>query len=71
MKKLVNLGKALNKVEQKLIRGEAQICAGTGTGGGGSLGHSSACIGQNSGTKCMINGYLAACTGNGDGFWFY
>ncbi|MEO9571157.1 MAG: hypothetical protein ABJH82_12510 [Polaribacter sp.] len=76
-KQILNLGKALNKAEQKQINGGGpvgipiQICAGTGVGGHWNLGHSEACIGQESGTKCTINGYLAACTGSGDGFWFY
>ena len=69
-----NLGKALTKTQQKQINGEgfsATKCSGTGTGGVSSVGYSSACVGRSSGTKCTINGYLAACTGNGGGFWFY
>ena len=76
-KEILNIGEVLNKTEQKKVNGggpkgpPSQICSGTGTGGHWNLGYSTACIGQPSGTQCTINGYLAACTGNGGGFWFY
>ncbi len=78
-KSILNLGNALNKLEQKEINGgmphgpitDISTCSGTGSGGHTSLGHSGACIGRKHGTDCTINGYLGACTGNGGGFWFY
>lgn len=72
MKKFLNLGKVLNKVEKKEINGGIPfpICHGTGTGGSSTEGYSEACLSVPSGTKCTINGYAAACSGNG-GFWFY
>ena len=75
MKTLKKIGKTLSRNEQKNIHGGMlsliRSCVGTGTGGAGSEGYSQACVGQSSGAKCTINGYLAACTGNGGGFWFY
>lgn len=74
-KTILNLGKTLSKKKQKSIQGgmpEIDLtprCVGTGTGGVSSVGFSSACIGRSG--KCTINGYQAACTGNGGGFWFY
>jgi len=59
MKKSISkLGIILPKENQKNINGGLilTICSGTGTARG---------------EKCTINGYLAACTGNGGGFWFY
>jgi len=78
-KSILNIGKALNKAEQKQVNGggptggPTALCFGTGTGGGSTVGHSAACIGQPVGTKCTINGYLAACTSStaSDEFWFY
>ncbi|MBL4604875.1 MAG: hypothetical protein JKY02_04220 [Flavobacteriaceae bacterium] len=78
-KQILNIGKTLNKVEQKEILGggpqgpPTASCIGTGTGGVSSVGHSDACIGHDSGTNCVINGYLAACAGTNasDKFWFY
>lgn len=63
----------LSKNDQKSINGGIGplLCFGTGTGGHLTLGHAAACIGRSSGESCTINGYAAACTGNGDGFWFY
>lgn len=66
--------KKLSKKEQKNINGglsPIRGCFGTGTGGVSSVGYSSACVGQENGTRCTINGYQAACTGIGGGFWFY
>ena len=75
-KQILNLGKVLNKATQQEVNGGIlrpiqQLCVGTGTGGGSSEGSSTACIGKPAGFKCTINGYLAACSGNGTGFWFY
>lgn len=73
-KSILHLGKAIGKMEQKSIKGGEELepaCIGTGTGGVGSTGFSQACVGQPRGTQCIIDGYLAACTGNGGGFWYY
>ncbi|WP_299682859.1 hypothetical protein [uncultured Tenacibaculum sp.] len=75
-KQILNLGKALKKAEQKEVNGGMlnqiqQLCFGTGTGGASSEGYSSACIGKPVGTKCTINGYLAACSNKKGGFWYY
>lgn len=73
-KSILQLGKSLDRSEQKSIHGgglTATRCNGTGTGGVVTEGYSDACVGKPSGTQCTINGYLAACTGNGGGFWFY
>lgn len=69
----LNGAQELSKSDQKAINGGIGplLCSGTGTGGHWTLGHSAACIGRNSGESCTINGYAAACTGIGDGFWFY
>jgi hypothetical protein len=73
-KSILNIGKALDKSEQKEVQGGGPTpvtrCNGTGTGGVVSEGCSQACVGQPAGTQCTINGYLAVCTG-GCGFWFY
>ena len=61
----------LSRNECKQIQGGfPNLCAGTGTGGVTSVGHSQACLANGAG-DCWINGYLAACTGVGDRFWFY
>lgn len=77
-KSILNFGKTLSKKDQKTVYGgvprnvdSLRSCVGTGTGGVTSTGYSSACIGRSNGENCKINGYLAACNGNGGGFWFY
>ncbi|MGY3791717.1 hypothetical protein [uncultured Aquimarina sp.] len=75
-KSLSTLGKVLTRKEQQQIAGSRLIaivttCIGTGTGGVGSVGHSSACVGREQDESCTINGHAAACTGIGGGFWFY
>lgn len=75
MKKLQKLkgAKTLSKNEQREITGGMlsliRKCVGTGTGGHGTEGFSQACVGRNG--DCTINGYLAACSGNNGGFWYY
>ena len=72
-KTILNLGKKLNKGEQQEINGGraflVQKCMGTGVGGGSFEGYSEACVGVEG--DCVINGYLAQCSGNNGGFWFY
>ncbi|GAA0716075.1 hypothetical protein GCM10009430_11380 [Aquimarina litoralis] len=75
-KQLLSIGEVLTRNEQEQIVGSGLIaiiksCTGTGTGGVGSVGYSSACVGREKGENCTINGYAAACTGAGGGFWFY
>lgn len=72
-KQILNIGKALNRVEQKQINGGGifDLCAGTGTGGLDFLGYSDACLGRVANTRCTINHCIAECTGNGGGFWFF
>lgn len=77
-KSILNFGEILSKKDQKEVYGgfprnltPKKSCGGSGTGGVSSVGYSSACFGHSNGQDCLINGYLAACTGNGGGFWFY
>ena len=75
-KSLCSLGTVLSKKEQKDIAGGHLVaiikaCVGTGNGGVGSVGYSSACVGRKQDESCTINGHAAACTGVGGGFWFY
>lgn len=70
MKNLKNLGKVLDKKEQKSINGGANSILHLKDGGYGGSGESQYCLGRPNGYQVMINGYMAVCTGNGGEYYY-